>query len=249
MTHRLVGALASALLLLTGCQAHRGLEPLAPDVHDQGHLLYQARVERAGKGRRFRLALAVQYPDRFRLEVIGPVGGPRLVLISDGTVVQASLPSQRVFARGPAEAETLGILTGLPLAPEEFLDLLLGFPEPADQSAVLRAEPGGATQVRTSFEAGRKIARDAEVLFGASGEESALQVSYGEETQGPWGPQALELDLRQGETTLNLQLKEGSRGPVKPAAFLLDVPARFSELSLERLAESGTSLFGVEGGS
>ncbi len=251
MSPRWVGALALAILVLSGCRAHRDLDPIpSPAAHDQGYLLYQARLEGAAKDRRFRLALAVQPPDRFRLEVIGPMGGPRLVLIADGSVVQASLPSKRVFARGPADSETFGVLTGLSVPPEVFLDLLLGFPDPVDQSSILRADRGAVSQVSVSFEAGWTIARSAEVLFGTTSPMgSRCQVTYGEETDGPWGLQAAELNLRKGEMSLSLRLKESSRGRVKPGAFSLVVPKSFSELSLERIAAAGTNLFAVEEGS
>lgn len=90
-------------------------------------LLYDARVTEAGGGvTRFRLAIAFRPPDRLRLEALGPAGGTRLVIATDGREATALLPGDRRYDRAPATADGLLRWTGLPLGAADLGALLQG---------------------------------------------------------------------------------------------------------------------------
>jgi len=72
------------------------------------------------------MAAAVRPPDHLRLEFFGPMGGPRLVLASDGSQACALLPRQRLFDRARASSRALARLTGLKFETAGLVALLRG---------------------------------------------------------------------------------------------------------------------------
>lgn len=110
-------------------------------------LLYDARVTEAGGGvTRFRLAVAYRPPDRLRLEALGPAGGTRLVIATDGREATALLPGDRRYDRAAATPEGLERWTGLPLGAADLGALLQGKP-PCGTSIAGRAG-GPAVAIR-----------------------------------------------------------------------------------------------------
>jgi len=74
------------------------------------------------------MAAAVAPPERLRLEVLGPTGGTRLVLATDGTRAVALVVPERRFDTAAATPEALATWTGLPLGPAALVSLLSGHP-------------------------------------------------------------------------------------------------------------------------
>ncbi|HKQ98995.1 MAG TPA: hypothetical protein VJV75_14060, partial [Candidatus Polarisedimenticolia bacterium] len=130
---------------------------------DGVRLLYDARVAAAGgRTSHFRLAVAFRPPDRLRLEALGPAGGTRLVIATDGAEAVALLVSDRRFDRAPATPEGLARWTGLPLGA-------------TDLGALLQGKPPCGTSVRDTG-AGASIDLRCEI---GSGERWAGRVSAG----------------------------------------------------------------------
>ncbi len=243
MNRRVALVLVSVVLVACHARAPRQPRaPLPPAQVDHGHLVYQATLEDGSRKRRFRLAVAVLRPGRFRLEFLAPVGGPRAIIASDGKSLQAAFPPQRMFAEGPATPETMEKLLGLPLGPEEFLGLLTGSPSGAETGSRLRPG-GGSVQLIYEFDdSGR--ARQAQVkVMDAAGRVSLYTVEYLDPWAGPWGLQAREIRLLRADRVLTLRLKSASRKQPSAEAFQVRIPARFEEVPLQRLQAVGGLLF------
>jgi hypothetical protein len=89
--------------------------------------VYRCRLSDEDEGERgFRMAVLVQRPARFRLELYGAVGGPRLLVASDGTLLDAAMPGERMHASAPATAEAFRTLLGVSVDGAALLDLLTG---------------------------------------------------------------------------------------------------------------------------
>jgi len=230
-------ALALAGILLSACHVRAPHGPgttVSPQDVDYGHLVYQATLEEGTRKRRFRLALAFSGRQKFRLEILGPVGGPRVILTSDGADLQAMFPPQRLFARSPATPENMEILLGLPLFPEEFLGLLMGFPPP---DAPWRAGPRPGSPVQLEYERGEsgRPTRAEVRVTGEHGGVTVHTVEYLDPGEGPWGRQAQQVHLLVGERGLRLRLKNAVRKLPSPEAFRQRAPSRFSEVALGEL--------------
>ncbi len=146
---------------MLGC-AHGGARPAPEPMADQApngvRLLYEARVTEArGQVTRFRLAVAFRPPDRWRLEALGPAGGTRLVIATDGAEAIALLVGDRRYDRAPATAGGLSRWTGLPLGAADLGALLQGLP-PCGASVPDRTEGAPPCELRCALEPGEPFA-------------------------------------------------------------------------------------------
>ncbi len=181
-------SLSFLLLLLAGC-LHRAPKPEGPlppraanPVELWGIALSDAlpgprradvRVQLAS-GLSARGVLAVAPPDRLRLDVFGPIGGPVLMVVSDGTALRSwQAEGNRWTVFPDADTEMGAFLPGLEAAGLDLLvRLLLGYaPQVAPTSGtpdgvVAWAGPQGS-EVRARLDPG--TARLAEVIAGRTG--------------------------------------------------------------------------------
>jgi len=202
------------------------------------------------------MALAMEWPDRFRLEFFGPIGGARLVMVSDGRSLRAALPAQRIFAEAEATPLSFQALLGIPMRSEDLVALLTGELYTRDQfgweggresgsRVVDRPLPGGGgLRYRIQLDAEGRIA-GAEIEA-ADGEfqPMTLQVEYADYQASPWGPLPHRLRLSRSGRSLELQLKKTAPGSPRPEAFDLTAPAGFERVDLGRFAAAGTALLG-----
>jgi outer membrane lipoprotein-sorting protein len=126
--------LASLLSIpLTGC-ATAGLPP-PPDAaaRAQATLSYSGRLRVSLRAPEFRARsaalVAFRRPDALRIEIPGP-GGARLVAVTRQGTLVAVFPGERAFFQASATPAELDALLGVPLAPDEVIDLLLGVGSP-----------------------------------------------------------------------------------------------------------------------
>jgi hypothetical protein len=218
---------------------------------DQGHLYYHATLEGGSKHRKFRLAIAFQRPGRLRMEVLGPVGGARAVIASDGQWLRAALPPRRVHARASASPGSLGILLGLPLSTDDLLEVLTGSVPAQDgggapEARTMVLKDGGHVRLEVWSGLGPGPRRARVTVTGADGSEAAYLAEYRSAGNSPWGPLAGEIVLSHGARTLTLRLKTAIRALPAAGAFQLAAPSRFQEVSLEELSGLGTVLFADE---
>lgn len=80
-----------------------------------------------GESRRFREAVALRSDGRFRLETLGALGLPTLIIASDGSRVVVLNPRDPA-GKSPDGCELLNRLLGLELSPAAFSRLLAGLP-------------------------------------------------------------------------------------------------------------------------
>lgn len=127
------------LALLSGCPKPTPEAPL-PTV-DPRELLARAtaeappgasaatfdlRVESPEQNVNANGALVVSPPDRFRVEVRGPIGGPALVVVSDGTRLRAWLASKNELLTADTADAVIAGYTGGEVGLEALASLLLG---------------------------------------------------------------------------------------------------------------------------
>jgi hypothetical protein len=92
------------------------------------------------------VAAAVRPPDHLRLEILGPLGGPRLVIATDGREAIAIDPTGRRYDRAAATAESLARITGLPLDAAGLVAALQGRVTCAPGATPADATPGRARE-------------------------------------------------------------------------------------------------------
>jgi hypothetical protein len=123
-----------ALAAAAGGCASAGLPP-PPDAAARAAATssYSGRLRVSLRAPDFRarsaVLIAFARPDALRIEVPGP-GGARLVAVTRGGRLTAVFPGERAFFSGEATPDALESLLGVPLAPAEVIDLLLGVPSP-----------------------------------------------------------------------------------------------------------------------
>ncbi len=246
----------AALVLTAACSAARpkDLSAAGPPI-GSGHAvsgyraLFRGRWEgRDGRGR-FKLAVSIVSPDRLRLELFGPVGGPRLAVIANGASVVMLRPAERTFERSGATEGALERWLGIPVGPAEFADLLQGAPmcPPGAARGEVRTRPA-ATFGRTVswYEIAcppgelRYEARCTErggTLLGATVREGIsgaiiLEVEYGdyEKGLGPRWPRQIRVQLPRREATVTLAAVEGPwSGEIPEEVLSPDIPEGFEE--------------------
>jgi hypothetical protein len=105
---------------------------------------------------RSRALVAFRRPDAMRLEIPGPAGA-RLVAVARANRLTAVLPAEQARLESAASAADLEALVGVPLAPAELMDVLLGTAPPGARR--YEADWGGALprRVRAELEDGTRL--------------------------------------------------------------------------------------------
>lgn len=177
-------ALLGALLLVTACQTAPHLVPLSPD--DPRPLEYLrgvaigAEQRRALRGRarlavdgddgvRIRASqiLVMERPAQLRVEVQGLFSQTAAVLASDGERYELFIPQEGRYESGPVDPELLYRVSGIAVAPEVVIDLVLGASIPHEDLIVSEAAATSDGQIQVSLtgpegELRRRMAFDAE---------------------------------------------------------------------------------------
>lgn len=212
------GWILAALILAAGCAGPRRpvqplptataeelLQRLEINAHTFENLRGLAKVRvRTGEDRLSgSQVLLAEKPDRFRVEVLGLFGQPWLVMVSDGSNLQALLPGENRFLEGPASPENLQRFTRLPLKVTDLVHLLLyqvpliggsktqAVPLADGGSRLLLAGENGARQ-EVDFDPDRRMIASRYMDSG----EVWLEIRYGEFSEAvPDFPRQLQLQL------------------------------------------------------
>ena len=128
----------AGLLLLGGCGG--GRKPNRDLTAGPHAAVYRARFEPGygERARKFRLLVYAADPDRLHGEVLSAVGTTEMILDAGGGRVSVFFVRERVAFVGPADAEVLDALLGLPVRIEDFVLALLGRP-PANSALASRS--------------------------------------------------------------------------------------------------------------
>jgi hypothetical protein len=189
------------------------------------------RIERPSSAPSLRLALAVGEGSRFRVEALGPVGGARLVLVFDGTLLRAALPAGQLCGEWRDTAAPLGELTGIALPAPQWLALLLGRLTPAD------LEINGLTAVES---------RDGRVVRARLPDNGAddSTVEYDDFRDAPGGELAGAVRLRRKEEGVTLSLRDLRPLAPRTEALALPCPSGFATVGTEAFVTAGAALLG-----
>jgi len=251
---RLLTALSAISLSLSCATARpRAGDTRVPTDPPRGYrALFRGESESPDGKERFKVAVALLPPDRLRLEFFGPVGGPRLILASDGTTVRILRPADRAFDSAEATVSSMDRLLGLPLDGRQILALLkarpMCDPEVTEHQVMTKAAatfgrtlawyevtcPPDDIRYEARCEDRGGILRQATVREGISG-AMILQVEYGdhEEGLGPRWPRRIRLRMERARATVTLSALEGPEaGDVPEEIFSPPVPEGFERRSL-----------------
>jgi hypothetical protein len=138
ISHRRWTVSALAGLLLFGACGGGRKPPW--DLADGPHAaVYRARFESgpAERARKFRLLVYATEPDRLHAEILSAVGTTELILDAGGGRVSVFFVREKTAFVGPADAELLDALLGVPVKVEDFVQALLGNPPLAWQDWTL----------------------------------------------------------------------------------------------------------------
>lgn len=222
LRRRLPG-LAPALLLLLlhqGCAG--GPRPVTREVDagDGVRVLFRVESESPSGRSRFRMAAALRPPASARLEFLGPVGGIRLVVATDGENATAILPPERQFDIAAGTPPSMQRLLGLPLDGSRLIALLSGAPMcppesirpgtasrppfPEGRGLVVTCTPGDIVFSGVGGEPGQPL-RTAALSDGGSGAIIA-EVEYGDLLAGPDGPWPRDIRVKLPSTDVTIAL-------------------------------------------
>ncbi len=88
--------------------------------------VYRGTVIHQGKKNSFRQVFALEPPDRVRVEMLGPMGNPRLILAFDGRGAVGMYPRDKIYFQEEFEESAFVVFLGIPLAARELVPLLTG---------------------------------------------------------------------------------------------------------------------------
>jgi hypothetical protein len=131
-TRKTPNAVVGFALVLGGCATAPSSPPRGALEQARSVTSYSARLSISLKGSlrgRAAALVAFERPDALRVEIPGP-SGARLLAVAKGSSLLAVFPAEKAVWEGPATAEGMDALLGVPLAPPEVMDFLLGIPVP-----------------------------------------------------------------------------------------------------------------------
>jgi outer membrane lipoprotein-sorting protein len=131
--------LLGALALLGGCATVPPPQPIDTEAGRAIDLLEASRraftdlraladvaVQRGGESQRFTGVLLVRGPDSIRFEALSPFGQPYYLVVVHAGQITAYDAARNEALVGPATAETIGRVLGLPLDAEDLVAVLAG---------------------------------------------------------------------------------------------------------------------------
>jgi hypothetical protein len=207
------------------------------------------------------MAAALRPPSQARLEFLGPIGGPRLVLATDGQRATAVRPQERQFDITPGTPGAMKRLLGLPLDGERLIALLSGAPlcrapGPSGDEALGTparrgppepvACPAGDVVVTDALGEGDEALRGA-ILRDAGTGAIIAEVEYGDRLPVPGGrwPRDIRVSLPTAEVTISLKALDGpAKARLPDELFAPSVPEGFVQRPLFGQAED-PALYGT----
>ena len=244
-----------SVLALAGPACATGGSPAAGSAKLPGSQGYQALFRGQSEGpdgkTRFRLAVTLVPPDRLRLEFMGPVGGPRLVIAAGKDRAISLRPGERLYEQSASPAGVLDGILGVPLDAAGLVSLFMG--RPMCPPEAVRVE----VQTRPAATFGRTLswytvscppgdvryqARCAErggALLSAVVREGItgaiiLEIEYGdyERGLGPRWPRQIHVRLPRREASVELSAVEGPWARNVPEEVVSTaIPDGFRELT------------------
>ncbi len=132
--------LAAALVLVSACASHRPIEQTPAAGERIG--VYRGQVwDESSRRPRFKLLLYARAADHIHAELYPPVGGSAWVLDCGDGRLSLTVVDERVAYVGAADAQTVGRLFGIAIAPADLVGALLEGTPPGEGLSVDRTSP------------------------------------------------------------------------------------------------------------
>jgi hypothetical protein len=209
------------------------------------------------------VAAALRPPSAARLEFLGPLGGSRLVVATDGGRATAFRPAERQFDTAEGTPASMERLLGLPLDGERLVALLSGSPRCATVNAPAGAPWGGARRPGAGGTGSRPAG---DLVFTADGEAPdappagavlrdreggaiIARVEYADRPTLPGGcwPRGIRVRLPAQEVTLSLTALDGpAAARLADDLFAPPIPDGFEQRPIFG-GPGDPALFGMEG--
>ncbi|MFN7146950.1 MAG: LolA family protein, partial [Myxococcota bacterium] len=239
-----------ALPLLVACPPKAPPEEVAPPEVDPVALLAKAnaeaapgpsavsfdlRLETPDQNVNANGALVVAPPDRFRIEVRGPIGPAQLVVVGDGEGIVAWVASKNQFVTAPGADAKIRAYTGGEVGLEALASLLLGRLPALKQPDLVK--PGGVPSYRWSGPGESHLdaaldPRTAHLVALALADEAGAVVMEADVEGKAWPER---LDVRIPSKGVVAMLSFGEWRPAEPpdAAFVLTPPEGATVMPLD----------------
>jgi len=245
-----------ALLLASGCAAHRFSPPTgpgepAPEFAQQfeeatktcrdvraltADVSLSGRV--SGQKVRGKLQIGLADPNALRLEAIAPFGAPVFILAAQNGTGTLLLPRDKAVLRETPADAIIDALAGIKLTPDELRAVATGCVSPAPSATGGRRYPGDLTAItlKDGAEAFVRPVNGAPRIVSAR--RPGLIVEYEAFERGL--PRTIILRADSGNAELSLTLSRIELNPaLGPQAFTVDVPAEAHPTTLDELRKSG----------
>ncbi len=228
---RLAPALAALALWSCGGAHPPSMNAASPGGAIGYRALFRGAWQRPEGKSHFRLGVAIQPPEKVRLEFFGPVGGPGLIVALRPEETIALLPSERAYQSTASAADT--VETGRPMCRPDVVKVDIVTRPAATFGRTLAwyqvsCPPGDFRyQARCEERGGDLISASLrEAISGAI----ILEAEYGgyDKGSGPRWPHQMRLRLPGKGTTVELSAVEGPwPGETPEALFAPEVPEGF----------------------
>lgn len=186
--------------------------------------------------RRTRMRAAAERPGALRIEALAPFGAPVFVFIAQDDRATLLLPRDRQVVRDERPADVLYALTGLALGPGDVHALLTGCLEPDPVATAARRYPDGSVAVELQGGTTAWVRDRGGGPVVVAGRRDGLTVEYAEHVRGLPRRFRIQVDGPRGGTDLTAALSRVDMNTeLHPAAFLANVPARYTRVTLADL--------------
>ena len=186
--------------------------------------------------RRTRMRAAAERPGSLRIEALAPFGAPVFVFVARGDRATLLLPRERQVVRDARPAEALQALAGLALGPGDVHALLTGCLEPDPVATAARRHRDGAVAVELQGGATAYVRDPGDGQVVVAARRGELTVEYAEHVRGLPRRLRIQVDGPRDGADLTAVLSQVSMNTeLHPAAFTVEVPARYTPVTLAAL--------------
>lgn len=186
--------------------------------------------------RRTRMRAATERPGSLRMEALAPFGAPLFVFVARDDHATLLLPRDRQVVRDAGPADVLHALAGLALGPADVHALLTGCLEPQPSAVAARRHRDGSVTVELQGGATALLRDPGDGQVIVAGRRGGLAVEYADHVRGLPRRLRVRVDGPGGGTDLTASLSRVNMNTtLHPAAFMVDVPVRYSPVTLAGL--------------
>ena len=205
------------------------------------HISYESAQEKVGS----RHAVVVAPPDRFRLEVLSPIGAVAVVT-ANGQELAVWVRREHRTYRGPATAASVGAYLGVPLRVADVVAVLAGLPPErrATAPATVAFDDAAGVRVHVPIEGGRQdiwYAGDStlpvasETTLAGAGQVLRVEFSDYRTIAGVAVPLAIDMRLDPAERRVRVRYDPPTIDATIPdSVFTFPVQEKVEELRLDR---------------